>query len=109
MCLAQDVVRVEVMSDDTPRQPIPDELKVDVDQDALAEWDAVKGEYAPEGEQEEHRPVFTDPRAAQTDATGPEEDLLSSDASPGTGDLANGFDEDPSDDASTADGSDPRS
>ncbi|NYJ73978.1 HNH endonuclease signature motif containing protein [Allobranchiibius huperziae] len=51
---------VDGMSDDTPQHPIPDELKIDVDQDKLAKWDAVSEEYAGEGDEEKHRPVFTD-------------------------------------------------
>ncbi|MBO1765675.1 HNH endonuclease signature motif containing protein [Allobranchiibius sp. GilTou38] len=54
------LARVDGMSDDTPQHPIPDELKIDVDQDKLDKWDAVSEEYAGEGDEEKHRPVFTD-------------------------------------------------
>ncbi len=48
------------MSDDTPQHPIPDEVKVDVDQEALAQWDEVSGSYAGEGEADKRRPAFAD-------------------------------------------------
>ncbi|MBO1755594.1 HNH endonuclease signature motif containing protein [Allobranchiibius sp. CTAmp26] len=57
------LARVDGMSDETPQQPIPDELKIDVDQDKLAKWDEVSEEYAGEGDEEKHRPVFTDDSA----------------------------------------------
>ena len=63
---------VDRMSDDTPQHPIPDELKLDVDQDKLAKWDEVSKEYAGEGEEEKRRPVFTDdstPSGRETDGT----------------------------------------
>ena len=51
------------MSDDTPHHPIPEELKIDVDQDKLSKWDEVSKDYAGEGDEDKHRPVFTDDSA----------------------------------------------
>lgn len=58
------LVTVADMSDDEPDQPVPDELKVDVDQEKLANWDEVSKKYAGEGEEPKRRPVFTDDHAS---------------------------------------------
>lgn len=57
------------MSDDSPQHPIPDELKLDVDQDKLAKWDKVSEDYSGECEQEARRPVFTEDKPS-SDNTG---------------------------------------
>lgn len=57
---APRLVTVPGMSDDARDEPVPDELKVDVDQDKLSNWDEVSKQYAGEGEEEKRRPVFAD-------------------------------------------------
>lgn len=56
------------MSDDTRDQPMPDDLKVDVDQEKLANWDDVSDQNAGEGEEDKKRPVFTDNEATSGNA-----------------------------------------
>ncbi len=73
---------VELMSDDRPQHPIPDELKVDVDQDALAEWDEVSDKYAGDGEEDKRRPVFADGHTSKSsEDEGPEDDSDTDDTS----------------------------
>lgn len=67
------------MSEDTPQQQIPEELKIDVDQEALAKWDAVSDDYAGEGEPEKHRPAFTDDKKPSPEGDASERDLTDPD------------------------------
>lgn len=67
------------MSDDTSGQQVPEELKIDVDQEALAKWDAVSDDYAGEGEPEKHRPAFTVDSKSASHSDAPEADLMGTD------------------------------